>query len=123
MIPHIFNRSAARRAWANVAPATTTHVRAPIVGGRAYVAILTRRTRRSDRRTRRSFQNCKQRTDGGGRCSELMRWVDRWWWSSTGRVGPGMARRAGVARLKNMPWKRHMGDVWNHEARVVRRSG
>jgi len=69
------------------------------------------RTRRSDRRTRRSFQGCEQRTDGGGRCSEFMRWVGRRWWSSTGRVGPCMASRAGASRLKKMPWKRHMDDV------------
>jgi fatty acid amide hydrolase len=89
--------------WANVAPATTTNIRAPIVAGRAYIAFSTRRARSSGRRTRRSFQRCEQRTDGGGRCSEFMRRVGRRWWSSTGRVGPCMARKAGVSRLKNMP--------------------
>jgi hypothetical protein len=89
--------------WANVAPATTTNIRAPIVAGRAYIAFSTRRARSSGRRARRSFQRCEQRTDGGGRCSEFMRRVGRRWWSSTGRVGPCMARKAGVSRLKNMP--------------------
>ncbi len=44
---------AARCAWEQGVPAT---VRAPIVAGRAYIAFLTRRERRSGRREWRAFR-------------------------------------------------------------------